>query len=155
MNRTQQLLMVLGMSLLWATSATAAPREGAAPATAKSAAKPSAAAHRAKVEEALGLYGVKDQLAQFPALLEAQMAREKGQFDPELHGQLTGILVDSYQGEVLYAHVLRHFETYAEPARPAPITRQSVRMTSMPDYFSGWMAWSLSDLTDRSEGKPI
>ena len=109
--------MVLGMSLLWATSATAAPREGAAPATAKSAAKPSAAAHRAKVEEALGLYGVKDQLAQFPALLEAQMAREKGQFDPELHGQLTGILVDSYQGEVLYAHVLRYFETHAEPAR--------------------------------------
>ena len=117
MNRTQQLLMVLGMSLLWATSATAAPREGAAPATAKSAAEPSAAAHRAKVEEALGLYGVKDQLAQVPALLQNQMEQEKGEIDPELHAQLTGILVDSYQGEVLYAHVLRHFETYAEPAR--------------------------------------
>ncbi len=120
MNRTQQLFMALGMSLLWVmspiSSAVSAPGE-AAPATAKVTAKPTAAAHRAKVEEALGLYGVKDQLAQVPALLEAQMAQKKGEIDPELHGQLTGILVDSYQGETLYAHVLRYFETHAEPAQ--------------------------------------
>ena len=124
MNRTQQLFLALGMSLLWVMStvtalvpsAVSAPVE-AAPATAKATAKPAAAAHRAKVEEALRLYGVKDQLAQVPALLQAQMAQRRGEIDPELHAQLTGILVDSYQGETLYDHVFRHFETHAEPAQ--------------------------------------
>jgi hypothetical protein len=70
---------------------------------------------RALIEEVLTLYGVKEQMAQLPALLEAQLEREREQYPPQVYQVLRQAFAEAYRADGLYAKVIAHFEATATP----------------------------------------
>lgn len=70
-------------------------------------------ANRALIEEVLELYGVKEQVAQVPLLLQAQLDRERDQHPPEVYQALRQAFAQAYRAEALYEKVMAHFEAAA------------------------------------------
>lgn len=69
--------------------------------------------NRALVEEVLELYGVKEQVAQVPLLLQAQLEQERDQHPPEAYQALRQAFAQAYRAETLYDRVIAHFEAAA------------------------------------------
>ena len=70
---------------------------------------------RALIEEVLTLYGVKEQVTQLPALLEAQLERERDQYPPDVYPVLSQAFAQAYRADGLYEKVVAHLEAAASP----------------------------------------
>jgi len=70
-------------------------------------------ANRALILEVLELYGVKEQVAQVPLLLQAQLEQERGEHPPEVYQALRQAFAQAYAAETLYEKVVAHFEAAA------------------------------------------
>jgi uncharacterized small protein (DUF1192 family) len=68
-------------------------------------------ANRPLVEEVLELYGVKEQVSQVPALLQAQLERERAEHAPGVYSALRDAFAHAYEPEKLYQKVIAHFES--------------------------------------------
>lgn len=74
------------------------------------AAKESNANLDAIIREVLRLSGDEEQLAQFPALLQGQLAQVQSTLPPKTYAVLSNAFAEAYRPEFLYAAVVEHFQ---------------------------------------------
>jgi hypothetical protein len=91
---------------------------------------------RPLLEEVLNLYGVKDEVSQLPALLQAQLENEQAGYPPEVYAILREAFSEAYSAEALYQTLLDDMAGKAEPAHlraarewlRSPLAQRLVRM---------------------------
>ena len=83
-----------------------------------------AASQKTQIDELIRLSGIERQLAQLPALMQQQMARQKRNIPPELAESMVKALIAAYQPAALLATV-----------------REMSKLAYDPNNMSGTLAW--------------